>query len=109
MTGQILAAGGVGDWFNYNATLKILLFGMLGGALLPGLFALALRLQAVGTAHVVTREGHVAQRNPLLVGLAMAIYALVVAIIVLGVLFIARDFIAHHTGYPFLGAKVHDK
>ena len=36
------------DWFNYEATLKILLFSMLAGAALPGLFAVGIRLQAVG-------------------------------------------------------------
>ncbi|HXO11028.1 MAG TPA: hypothetical protein VN871_01525, partial [Mycobacterium sp.] len=38
-----------GDWFNYEATLKILVFSMLAGAALPGLFALGIRLQAVGS------------------------------------------------------------
>ena len=36
------------DWFNYQASLKILVFSMLAGAALPGLFALGLRLHAVG-------------------------------------------------------------
>jgi len=40
-----------------------------------------------------------------LTALAWAIYGLVLAAIIIGVLYIARDFIAHHTGYPFLGAK----
>ncbi|GLE52795.1 hypothetical protein [Mycobacterium montefiorense] len=91
-----------GDWFNYEATLKILLFSMLAGAALPGLFALGIRLQALGAGGT----GSTAQRNPMLSGLAWVIYALVVTVIVIGVLYIARDFIAHHTGYPFLGAKI---
>jgi hypothetical protein len=41
-----------GDWFNYEATLKILLFSMLAGAALPGLFAVGIRLQAVGSGGV---------------------------------------------------------
>jgi hypothetical protein len=93
------------DWFNYQATSKILLFSMLAGAALPGLFALALRLQAVGTGHVPGADGSAGSRNPVLVAIAWAIYALVLAVIIIGVLYIARDFIAHHTGYPFLGAK----
>ncbi len=94
-----------GDWFNYEATLKILLFSMLAGAALPGLFALGIRLQALG-AGGVGADGATAQRNPVLSGLAWLIYALVVTVVVIGVLYIARDFIAHHTGYPFLGAKI---
>jgi|ERR1700760_2162508 hypothetical protein len=90
------------EWFNYEATLKILLFSMLAGAFLPGLFAVGIRLQAVGAGD--TASG--GQKNPVLSGLAWVIYALVVTVIVIGVLFIARDFIAHHTGYPFLGAKL---
>ncbi|MCV7028542.1 hypothetical protein [Mycobacterium sherrisii] len=93
------------DWFNYEATLKILVFSMLAGAALPGLFALGIRLQALG-AGGVGADGATTQRNPVLSGLAWLIYAVVVAVIIIGVLYIARDFIAHHTGYPFLGAKL---
>jgi hypothetical protein len=93
------------DWFNYQATLKILTFSMLAGAALPGLFALGLRLQAVGAGHVPAADGSAPHRNPVLLALAWAIYALVLVVIIIGVLYIARDFIAHHTGYPFLGAK----
>jgi hypothetical protein len=39
-------------------------------------------------------------------GLAWVIYGLVVAVILVALLYISRDFIAHHTGYPFLGAKL---
>ena len=34
----------------------------------------------------------------------LGIFALVLAAVVVGVLFIARDFIAHHTGWYILGA-----
>lgn len=40
----------IGDWFNYQASLKILVFAMLAGAALPGLFALGIRLQSAGRA-----------------------------------------------------------
>jgi hypothetical protein len=93
------------QWFNYEATLKILVFSMLAGAALPGLFALGLRLQAVGGGYTGA-EGAAPHRNPLATALAWVIYALVIAVIIIGVLYISRDFIAHHTGYPFLGAKL---
>lgn len=95
----------VSEWFNYEATLKILVFSMLAGAFLPGLFALGIRLQALG-APGVSVEGSTPKGNPVLSGLAWLIYGLVVAVIIIGVLYIAREFIAHHTGYPFLGAKL---
>jgi hypothetical protein len=91
-------------WFNYEATLKILFFSMLAGAALPAMFAVGIRLQAMG-AGTVTTDGATPQKNPVLVAVAWAIYAVVVTVIIVGVLYIARDFIAHHTGYPFLGAK----
>ena len=96
---------GFSDWFNYQASLKILVFGMLAGAALPGLFALGLRLQAVGGGYVPTKDGGTAQRNPVLVGIAWAIYSVVVLVIIFALLYISRDFIAHHTHSPFLGAK----
>ena len=91
-------------WFNYQASLKILLFAMLAGAALPGLFALGLRFQAVGSGHVAT-QGHPAHKNPALLAIAWAIYALVLAVILFALLYISRDFIAHQTGQAFLGAK----
>jgi hypothetical protein len=92
-------------WFNYEATLKILIFSMLAGAALPGVFALGIRLQAVGAGAVATGDGSAPHRNPVLLAIAWAIYGLVIAVIIIALLYIARDFIAHHTHYPFLGAK----
>lgn len=86
-------------WFNYTATLKILIFSLLAGALLPGLFAVGVRLQAAGDGADAT-----ARRRPLLVAVSWAIFALVLAVVIIGVLYISRDFIAHHTGWAFLGA-----
>lgn len=90
------------QWFNYTATLKILVFGLLVGAALPALFAVALRVNAAGTGPADGAAG--TRRNPLLIALSWTIIALVVLVAVIGVLFIARDFIAHHTGWHILGA-----
>ncbi len=93
-----------GDWFNYQASLKILLFSMLAGAALPGLFALGLRLHAVGGGQVGT-DRTAPQRNPVLVAIAWAIYAVVIAVILFALLYISRDFISHQTGNHFLGGN----
>jgi len=93
------------DWFNYGASLKILVFAMLAGAALPGLFALGLRFQAVGSGQVAATDGSAPHKNPMLVAIAWAIYALVLAVILFALLYISRDFIAHQTGQAFLGAK----
>ncbi len=92
------------DWFNYQASLKILIFSMLAGAALPGLFALGLRFHAVGVGQAGT-DGSSPQRNPALLAVAYAIYAVVLLVIAFALAYISRDFVAHHTGYPFLGAK----
>jgi hypothetical protein len=92
------------DWFNYQASLKILLFSMLAGAALPGLFALGLRLHAVGGGQVSIDDSP-PHKNPVLLAIAWAIYALVLAVIIFALLYISRDFIAHQTGQAFLGAK----
>lgn len=93
-----------GDWFNYQASLRILVFSMLAGAFLPGMFALALRFQAVGGGQV-SPDGSPPQKNPALLAIAWVIYAVVVAVILFALLYISRDFIAHQTGQAFLGAK----
>jgi predicted secreted protein len=92
------------QWFNYIATLKILIFGLLLGAVLPTLFGVGVRLNAEG-AGVAVHSGAVAHRNPILLALSWVIFALVLAAVIVGVLFIARDFIGHHTGLYILGAK----
>jgi len=86
-------------WFNYIAVTKIVIFGLLVGAALPALFAVGVRLNADGAG--VTS---VARRNPVLSVLSWLIFAVVLAAVLLGVLFIARDFIGHHTGWYILGA-----
>jgi hypothetical protein len=91
------------DWFNYEAALKILLFSMLAGAALPGLFALGLRFQALGSGNLAV-EGGTAHKNPALVAVAWTIYTVVVVVILFALLYVSRDFIAHQTGQSFLGA-----
>jgi hypothetical protein len=93
------------EWFNYQASLKILVFAMLAGAALPGLFALGIRFQAVGAGQQATADGHTPDKNPVMLAAAYMIYGLVIVVIAFALLYIARDFIAHQTGHPFLGAK----
>ncbi|WP_006247258.1 hypothetical protein [Mycolicibacterium tusciae] len=92
------------QWFNYTAALKILGFGLLIGPGLPALFAVGVRVSAKG-AGVAERSGAVAQKSPMLVALSWALFALVLLAVVLGVLFIARDFIGHQSGLYLLGAE----
>lgn len=89
-------------WFNYAATLKILVFGLLVGAALPALFAVGVRVGAAGAGI----EGDATTpRRPALTAVSWLLYACVLTAVVVGVLFIARDFLGFHTGWYILGAK----
>jgi len=94
----------VSEWFNYTAAMKILIFGLLMGAGLPALFAVAVRMNAEG-AGVADHGGTVSGKNPMLAGLSWVIFGVVLVAVLIGVLFIARDFIGHQTGVYLLGAK----
>lgn len=94
------------QWFNYTATLKILVFGLLVGAALPALFAVATRVHAAGNGYTASADGVAdARKKPALIALSWAIFTLVLVVAIIGVLFIARDFIAHHIGWYILGAE----
>jgi hypothetical protein len=92
-------------WFNYEASLKILIFGLVLGSGLPALFALAVRAGAVGAGVQGSDGTAVGQKNPALTALSWLIYALALIAVIIGVLYIARDFIGAHTGMYILGAK----
>ena len=92
-------------WFNYQASLKILIFGLLLGSGLPALFALAVRAGAVGAGVAGTDGTAVGHKNPALTALSWLIYALALVAVLIGVLYIARDFIGARTGMYILGAK----
>ncbi|GAS88646.1 hypothetical protein [Mycolicibacterium brisbanense] len=90
-------------WINLVAVGKILLFGLVLGAAVPTLFALALRLNITATADGRSNSG----RARLMVGLSWAIFALVVVVVITGVLFIANNFIGHRTGVYLFGNGSH--
>jgi hypothetical protein len=92
-------------WFNYEASLKILVFGLVLGSGLPALFALGVRAGAAGAGAEGSDGTAVGQKNPALTALSYALYALALVAVVIGVLYVARDFIGLHTGMYILGAK----
>jgi ABC-type transport system involved in cytochrome c biogenesis permease subunit len=92
-------------WFNYQASLKILLFGLLLGSGLPALFALAVKVGAAGAGIQGSDGAAVAHKNPALTAVSYAIYALALVAVFIGVLYIARDAIGAWTGVYLLGAK----
>jgi hypothetical protein len=92
-------------WFNYEASLKILIFGLLLGSGVPALFALAVRIGASGAGVPGPDGAAVAHKNPALTAISFAIYAVALVAVVIGVLYIARDAIGAWTGAYILGAK----
>jgi hypothetical protein len=92
-------------WFNYEASLKILIFGLLLGSGLPVLFALGVRAGSAGAGVQGSNGAAVAHKNPALIALSYALYALALTAVVIGVLYVAREFIGAHTGLYILGAK----
>ncbi|MCV7192447.1 hypothetical protein [Mycolicibacterium brumae] len=90
-------------WINTTAIFQILVAGLIVGAGLPALFSIGVRLNAEGVG--VAEHGGVTRKSPVLVALSWAIFLLVLTVVLLGILFIARDFIGHHTGWYLLGAK----
>jgi hypothetical protein len=95
----------VSTWFNYQASLKILVFGLVLGSGLPALFALGVRAGAAGAGVEGSDGTAVGHKNPALTALSWLIYALALVAVVIGVLYVARDFIGYHTGWYILGAK----
>jgi hypothetical protein len=95
----------VNHWFNYEASLKILIFGLLLGSGLPALFALAVRMGSAGAGVRGADGAAVTHKNPALTAISYALYALALAAVVIGVLYIAREFIGAHAGLYILGAK----
>ena len=92
-------------WFNYQASLKILIFGLILGSGLPALFALAVRVGAAGDGVMSSDGAAVKHKNPALTAISYAIYTLALVAVIIGVLYIAREFIGAHTGMYILGAK----
>lgn len=92
-------------WFDYEASLKILIFGLLLGSGLPALFALAVKAGSLGAGIAGADGAGVRAKNPALTALSYLIYAAALFAVVVGVLYIARDFIGAHTGMYILGAK----
>ena len=61
---RLMHHGGFSDWFNYQASLKILLFSMLAGAALPGTVRTRATAASRRLRYVPATEGSTPQRNP---------------------------------------------
>ncbi|MCT1367757.1 hypothetical protein [Kocuria sp. HSID16901] len=84
--------------------IPVTIAGIILGAGLPALFAFGMRLTAGRTQ--VQEDGSVVQIRPAAAPmriLGFIIFALIIAAILAGILWIAKDFLFHLTGFNFLG------
>jgi hypothetical protein len=93
----------------FNAILsslgKVGMYAFLLGVGLPLLFAFGIRFMSVETASAGGTGAPTGQRNQAAYALAMLIFAIVAGAVIIGILFIAKDFIGHQFGWYILGAK----
>lgn len=83
------------------AAVRVLGLGLLFGAGLPALFALGMKLHSVGAG--TAEDDTLVRRNvPALVG-AYALYTVVIAAVVMGVLFVTRHSLGHYFGLTLFG------
>lgn len=81
---------------------RVLLIGLLFGAGLPALFAIGMRLQSAGTGEM---DGEMpGESRPVLTALGWLVFAVVVAAVLAGVLWITRLSLYHYFGISLFGA-----
>lgn len=91
----------------FEAIFKVLVIGLVLGAGLPALFAVGLRLFAVGSGDTAA-DGTTTAGNPALKAVGIALFGLIGVVILLGILWITRTTINYHFGvnlFPFAPVK----
>ncbi len=90
-----------------EASLRVLIVGLILGAGLPALFAVGVLTYNAGNGGVGA-NGTARAANPLLKAVGALLFALVAAIILVAILWITRNTIQHHFGvnlFPFIAKK----
>ena len=87
-----------------DKVIPVLIAGLFFGAGLPALYALGLRLLAGRTEY--TADGKLVEIEPpgtVAKIAASCIFAIIVAIVIIGILWVAKDFIDHTFGWNIFG------
>ena len=87
-----------------NKVIPVLIAGLFFGAGLPALYALGLRLLAGRTEY--TADGKLVEIEPpgtVAKIAASCIFAIIVEIVIIGILWVAKDFIDHTFGWNIFG------
>lgn len=89
------------------SAFRVLVVGLVLGAGLPALFALGMRLQSAGAGvlqeNATVSDTHRERGNPALVFAGRAVFAVVVVIVLLAVLWITRQSLNHYFGISIFG------
>lgn len=80
-----------------EAIFKVLVVGLILGAGLPAVYAIGIRLYSAGSGEV-QNDGTVTSPNPVFKGLAYLLFAVIAAVIVIGILWITRGTIDYYFG-----------
>ena len=83
---------------------EVTLIALVLGAGLPLIFALGVRFWSMETA-TATANGAPAERNAIAQAIAYLCFAIVIVAVLLGILYIAKDFISHTFDVQLFGAK----
>lgn len=92
---------------NLEASLRVLIIGLIFGAGLPATFAVGVRAYSAG-AGGADLDGTVREPNPLLRAIGAALFLVVAVVIMVAILWITRNTIRHHFHidlFPFITKK----
>lgn len=90
-----------------EASLKVLIIGLILGAGLPATFAIGVKAYTAG-AGGVNGDGTAQSPNPLLKAIGAALFLLVAVVVMVAILWITRNTIRHHFDidlFPFIAKK----
>lgn len=88
-----------------SKVIPVALAGLFFGAGIPAFYALGMRLMAGTTEY--TADGRLVEIEPPSTAgkaLAYVIFAVIVVVIIVAIMWIAKDFIFHSTGFNLFGA-----
>lgn len=87
-----------------EAIARVLVVGLTLGAGLPALFALGLRLRALGAGDE-NADGSITAPNPAYKAAGYFLFTLVVAVIAVGILWVCRHTLDYHLGIQVFPAS----
>lgn len=92
------------DWSAlFSSALRVLVAGLVFGAALPAIFALGVRMWAVGTDDVAP-DGTVTRGKPLALAGSWIAFAVVGLAVLLGILWITQKSLHHYFGITVFGS-----